>query len=171
MEGKVLVAYGSKYGATAGIAEKIGEVLKQDGLQVDVMRADKAGDINSYKAVVVGSAAYMFQWRKEVTNFLKKNQRQLASMSVWVFTSGPLGEEDAEKQMKDKIVPTALKPVLDSIRPREIKVFHGALDMNKLNFFERFIFKRVKSPIGDFRKWDEITTWAKNIADELKKQA
>ncbi len=92
-------------------------------------------------------------------------------MPVWVFTSGPLGEEDAAKQMQGKVVPAALQPVLDRIKPREIRVFHGAIDMNKLNFFERFIFKRVKSPIGDFRKWDEITAWAKNIADDLKKQA
>ena len=169
MEGKVLVAYGSKYGATEGIARKIGEVLQQEGFQTDILSAKNAKYVSGYKAVIIGSAAYMFQWRKEVTDLLKKNETELAAKPVWLFTSGPLGEESAEKQMEGKIVPSALQPVVDVIKPRSIMVFHGAVDMDKLNFFEKFIFQRVKSPVGDFRKWDVITAWAKNIAGELKK--
>lgn len=37
MNHKVLVAYASKYGATAEIAEKIGEVLNGAGLTTDVV--------------------------------------------------------------------------------------------------------------------------------------
>ena len=36
---RVLVAYGSKYGATAEIADAIGVALRANGLQVDVERA------------------------------------------------------------------------------------------------------------------------------------
>lgn len=171
MEGKVMVAYGSKYGATAGIAQKIGETLQQEGLQAEVLSAEKVTDINQYNAVVVGSAAYMFRWRKEVTNFLKNNEKELAAKPVWLFTTGPLEEGDPVKLLGDKIIPTSLQPIIDRIKPREVTVFHGAVDLNKLNFFERFVFKRVKSPLGDFRKWDDITVWAKSIADTLKQQA
>ena len=52
METRVLVAYATKYGATAGIAEKIGQVLQEAGLAVDVKRADQAGDPAGYQAVV-----------------------------------------------------------------------------------------------------------------------
>jgi menaquinone-dependent protoporphyrinogen oxidase len=170
MEGKVLVAYGSKYGATEGIAQKIGEVLQQEGLQVELLSAKQVADVSHYKAVVVGSAAYMFRWRKEVADLLTRNEKQLAEKPVWLFTSGPLEEGDPVKLLEGKIIPTALQPIVDRIKPRGITVFHGAVDMNKLNFFERFVFKRVKSPIGDFRKWDAITAWAKDIAGTLKKQ-
>jgi menaquinone-dependent protoporphyrinogen oxidase len=37
MSTKVLVAYATKYGATAEIAEKIGEVLNQDGVPAEVL--------------------------------------------------------------------------------------------------------------------------------------
>jgi menaquinone-dependent protoporphyrinogen oxidase len=170
MEGKILVAYASKYGATAEISQKIGEVLQQEGLQVDVLSAKNVTDISRYKAVVLGSAAYMFQWRKEVVKLLRKHEKQLAEKPVWLFISGPLEEGDPVKLLEGKIIPKALQPLVDRIKPREITVFHGAIDMNKLNFFERFVFKRVKSPIGDFRKWDSITAWAKSIAEALKKQ-
>jgi menaquinone-dependent protoporphyrinogen IX oxidase len=37
MNTQVLVAYATKYGATAEIAEKIGQVLRQAGLRTDVL--------------------------------------------------------------------------------------------------------------------------------------
>lgn len=52
---QVLVAYATKYGATAEIAEKIGQVLRQTGLRTNVLPVDCVSDPNSYKAVILGS--------------------------------------------------------------------------------------------------------------------
>jgi menaquinone-dependent protoporphyrinogen IX oxidase len=54
MNTQVLVAYATKYGATAEIAEKIGDVLRQAGLPTDVLPVDRVGDLSTYKAVVLG---------------------------------------------------------------------------------------------------------------------
>jgi menaquinone-dependent protoporphyrinogen oxidase len=171
MEGKILVAYASKYGATAEIAQKIGEVLKQEGLQAEVISAKKVTDIKQYKAVVLGSAAYMFRWRKEAVKLLTANEKQLAEKPVWLFSSGPLGEGDPVELLKGERLPKALQSIAERIKPRDIAVFHGSIDMKKLNFFERFVFNKVKSQQGDFRKWDSIAAWAKSIADTLKTQS
>ncbi len=40
--------------------------------------------------------------------------------------------------------------------------------MKRLNPLEKWMIKKVKAPIGDFRDWDAITAWAKAIADKLK---
>ncbi len=40
--------------------------------------------------------------------------------------------------------------------------------VNKLNFFERWIIKKVKAPVGDFRDWEAITEWANRIAGDVK---
>ena len=51
----VLVVYASRHGATKGIAERIGEVLRTDGLVAEVAAADQEADIGTPDAVVVGS--------------------------------------------------------------------------------------------------------------------
>jgi menaquinone-dependent protoporphyrinogen oxidase len=169
MEPKVLVTYGTKYGSTAEIAQKIGEVLKQEGLQADVVDARKAGDPSAYNAVIIGSAVYIGMWRKEVTNFIKKNAGVLAQKPVWIFSSGPTGPGNPVKMMQGWIIPKGIKSTIDSIKPRDITVFHGATNESKWNLLEKMAMKNVKAPLGDFRDWNAVTAWANSIAAAMKK--
>ena len=171
MDSQVLVTYGTKYGATAEIAEKIGQVLRQAGLRTDVLPAAPAfgrGDLTPYKAVVLGSAVYIGQWRKEAATFLKANEKALAERPVWLFSSGPTGEGDPVALAQGWRFPKALQPIADRIQPRDIAIFHGALDRKKLNAIEKWMLKNVKAPLGDFRDWEAITAWATAIAVGLK---
>ena len=167
MDKKVLVTYGTKYGATAEIAERIGEVLSQAGLQTDVLPADRVGDLSGYGAVVLGSGVYIGQWRKEAAKFLKANETALAGKPVWLFSSGPPGEGDPVELLQGWQFPGKLQPVADRIGPRDVAIFHGAVDVNKLNFLERWMLKNVQSPVGDYRDWEAISAWATAIAEEL----
>jgi menaquinone-dependent protoporphyrinogen oxidase len=168
MDKQVLVAYATKYGATAEIAEKIGQVLRQAGLPTDVLPADRVGDLSAYQAVVLGSAVYIGQWRKEAVKFLKANETVLAEKPVWLFSSGPTGEGDPVELVQGWQFPGKLQPIADRIGPRDIAIFHGAVDANKLNFIEKWLLKNVKAPVGDFRDWEAITPWATAIAAALK---
>jgi menaquinone-dependent protoporphyrinogen oxidase len=64
--------------------------------------------------------------------------------------------------------PGKLQPIADRVRPRDVAIFHGAVDVGKLNLIEKWMLRNVKAPIGDFRDWDAITSWAAAIADALK---
>jgi menaquinone-dependent protoporphyrinogen oxidase len=165
---KILVAYGTKYGGTAEIAEKIGQVLREAGLTADVLPVDRVGDLAAYEAVVLGSAVYIGAWRKEAAKFLKANADALAGKLVWLFSSGPTGEGDAEALLEDWRLPKALLPIAEQVQPRDIAVFHGVVDPDKLSRIERWMLKNVKAPSGDFRDWDSITAWAKGVAEVVK---
>lgn len=169
MTDSILLAYATKYGATAEIAEKIGQVLRQAGVPADVQSVDRVGDMTAYKAVVLGSAVYMGQWCKDAATFLETNAKDLADRPVWLFSSGPTGKGDPGQLMKGWRFPEAQQPIADRIKPRDITFFHGVLDMKKLSLPEKVIVKGIKAPIGDFRDWDAITAWAAAIADALKK--
>ncbi len=168
METRVLVAYGTKYGATQEIAEKIGETLRDAGLQADVQSADRVSDLSGYGAVVLGSAVYIGKWRKEAAKFLTTHEAALAQRPVWLFSSGPTGKGDAEELMQGWKFPGALQPIADRIQPRDIAVFHGAADESKMGRLDRWLLGRVKAPTGDFRDWDAIQAWAAAIAKALQ---
>ena len=170
MDGNILVTYASKYGATREIAEKTGEVLREAGLQADVLPVNSIRDLSSYKAVILGSAVYVGEWRKEAADFLRTHQKALADRLVWLFSSGPTGEGDPIELVEGMCLPAALQPIADRIQPRDIAVFHGDIDPEKINPIEKWAVKSlVKKPFGDFRNWDAIIAWAASIADTLKK--
>ena len=166
---KVLVAYGTKYGATAEIAERIGQTMTQAGLEVDVTPAKRAGSPSEYQAVVLGSAVYMGQWRAEVANFLKDNEKLLSEQPVWIFSSGPSGKGDPVELVQGWRFPKGLAPVIERIKPRDISIFHGNYDVKKMNFIQKWMLNKARAPMGDFRDWAAITRWAGGIAAALKK--
>jgi len=170
MGAKVLVAYGSKHGMTAEIAERIGKVLREAGFEVDVTGAAKAGGPAGYRAVVLGAGVYAGMWRREAAKYLKAHETELAAMPVWLFSSGPTGSGDLEKLLSGWKFPKGLQPLADRIKPRGIVVFRGAFDAGKAGFFERWIMKKVKAEAGDFRDWPAIEAWARVIAGALKEK-
>jgi menaquinone-dependent protoporphyrinogen oxidase len=90
---------------------------------------------------------------------------------VWLFSSGPTGEGNAEELLQDWRLPKALLPIAEQVQPRDIAVFHGVVDPDKLSRIERWMLKNVKAPSGDFRDWDSITAWAKGVANAVKEGA
>ncbi|MBN1535746.1 MAG: hypothetical protein JW908_03355 [Anaerolineales bacterium] len=164
----ILVTYATKYGATAEIAEHIGQTLRDAGLQVDVQPVKQIRNIEPYSAVVLGSAVYIGAWRKEAVKFLQLHELEMAKIPVWLFSSGPTGEGDPVELLQGWHYPQKLQPVIDRIQPKNITVFHGSVDENKASFIDKWMIKQVKSPLGDFRDWNAITAWAQGIAQTLQ---
>ena len=160
---KVLVAYASKHGSTEGIARAIADRLMEDGVSAEPRSVEDTRGVDDADAVVLGSAIYAGSWRKEAVEFVHRHAEALAERPVWLFSSGPLGEqvEDDEEQ------PRQLPEIEGIVAPVEHRIFFGALDRSKLGFGERMIVKAVKAPNGDFRDWDEIRAWADSIAADL----
>jgi len=168
MGDRILVAYATKHGATGEIAEKIGQVLRQSGMSVDVLPARDVSDVAAYKAVVLGSALYIGRWLKDAAKSLEANEKALAERQVWLFSSGPTEEGDPVQLLEGKLVPEALQPIVDRIRPRDVTVFHGYNNADKMSGFEKWMIKRVKAPMGDFRDWEAIASWAAGIASHVR---
>jgi menaquinone-dependent protoporphyrinogen oxidase len=159
----IWVVYASKHGATEGIARHIAERLRASGREVEVRAADAADDLGPPEAVVLGSAVYAGSWMKEAVAFSERHAGSLSGVPVWLFSSGPLGEDVDDEEPQ----PRQLPELEAALSPREHRVFFGALDRSKLGFAERMIVKAVKAPDGDYRDWDAIAAWADEIAASL----
>lgn len=171
---KVLVAYASRHGATAGIAERIAEVIRAEGHTADTVQLPAATSVDDYDACVVGSSAYLGHWEKAASAFVREHRDGLVARPVWLFTSGPLGTEEVDEQgqdVRESAAPRELPELTDAIAPREHHVFFGALDPKTLGVGARVMRKlpagRKMLPEGDFRDWQEIEDWARSIVRAL----
>ena len=160
---RVCVVYGTKHQATAGIAKEVARTLRQRGFDVDVSEASVAPAPQPYGALVLGSAVYVGQWRKEAVEYLRTHADTLRERPVWLFSSGPLGQDDPQ--------PRAASPQAAELHAlvaaREHTVFAGALRRDVLGWVDRAVVSALKAPDGDFRDWDAVRAWAGSIADAL----
>ncbi len=89
MAKKVLIVYGTRYGATQSTSEEIARVLQGEGLEVKVVNAkkEKVADISPFDLIVVGSGMQMGKWTGEPENFLNQFQKELANKKLAIFIS------------------------------------------------------------------------------------
>jgi menaquinone-dependent protoporphyrinogen oxidase len=168
----ILVAYATRYGATRQIAERIAEQLRVAGLEVDVQPVTAIGDLTAYDAVVLGSAVYFGSWMKGATNFARQNQAFLGTRAVWLFSSGPLGTVATDAQghdVREAAVPKQIAELSSAIKPRDHRVFFGALNRSRLHLPDKRVASLPAFPgvEGDFRAWADVESWAQSIARAL----
>ncbi len=159
MTRKVLVAYASKMGATTGIAEAIGDELREHGHEVDVLDVAEVRTIEPYDAVVLGSAIYIRRWRREAVQFLRKNVDELRTRQVWLFHSGPVGpDKDHDQEM-----PPAVRHLARDIGATPAVTFAGRLEPATA---KGFLARRLAAGnlSGDSRDWIKIRAWAADIS-------
>lgn len=163
-EQRALVAYATKHGSTAGIADAIAEALRSRGFITDVRPAKEVRDIGDYELVVVGSAVYMFRWQGDAIDFLKRFRHELATRPTWLFSSGPTGG-DAKAEAKLAEILEAQPPVsgnaaklAEQIGVRGHRTFGGRAGEEMNGVFERWV------PRGDWRDFDSIPAWVDEIA-------
>lgn len=166
MSDKILVAYASRTGSTAGVAEAIGKTLAEDGVQVDVLPMSDVTDLSAYRAVVAGSAIQGSQWLPEAMAFLQAHRETLAQRPFAAFLVCMTLTMSNGKYRED--VANWMQPVRALVRPVSEGLFAGVLDISKVpSFRDRLGFRfsvllRIWSE-GDHRDWDAIRAWAEDL--------
>lgn len=165
MSNKILIAYASKCGSTAEIAQKIGEVLSTHNLGVDVKPVGQITDVSGYQAVVIGSAIRFGQWLPEGVSFLKNNHDALQSKPTAMFTVHMQNTDDSTEARANRDL--YVKAAREQISPKVEKYFTGMIEMARLSFLERLVYKAVKAKDGDDRDWNDIQSWAESLPASL----
>ena len=179
---KVLIAYGTRYGSTTEIANKIGKVLGKNRAVVDIinLHEKKVKDVSAYDLVVVGSGIKMGSWTRKAVGFLERFETDLAGRKVAFFVSCmdahyPEKRKEAhEKYLKD------IARRYPHIEPCKFGLFGGVIDVNRYGFGARLIMKGLAKEFekdgidvnkpNDFRDWDEIEKWAGKLIDDCRDQ-
>ncbi len=163
MSKKILITYASVSGSTGEVAAAISKVLEKTGVTVQVQPVKDIVDVSSFDAVVLGSSIRAGRWLPEATQFLAKHRDSLIRVPVAYFTTCLTMVNDTEDSRRTVLA--YIEPVLEQvpeIKPVALGLFAGSLDPNRT-----MVMQTKVAPQGDYRDWDAIRAWAKEIRPAL----
>jgi len=166
MSGRILVAYATRAGSTAQVAEVVGEVLRETGSPVDVVPVKDVRDLTGYAAVVLGSAIWAGKPLPEARQFVDDRQHALSHVPVAYFIlCDTLREDTPANRETARDYAGALQEIQPAV---SVGMFAGVRDFSKLNPILRWLLKRVmRLQEGDWRNWNQIRAWAADLAPRL----
>jgi len=179
---KALIAYGTRYGATASTSLEIARVFQEAGVETKVLNAgkEKIKDLSPFDMVIVGSGMQMGKWTGSAEKFLNKFQKELQNKKVAIFVSSA-AQAMLEFEKKQDEIDTNRKTYLDDmaakygLSPVSLTMFGGVWDYNKMFFIfrktlsgfkpriEEAGFKENPPGVYDTRDWEAIRGWAKSL--------
>ena len=179
---KALIVYGTRYGAAASTSEEIAKVLRQEGLDAQVVNAkeEKVRDISQYTLVVVGSGIQINRWTGEPEKFLKQFQKQLAQKKVALFVCcGSASQENPDAAVDAKRKYLEEKAAKFNLQPIALGLFGGVYNYNKEPWWAKkaleadrprveATYKESEPGVYDTRDWGAIRGWAKELAQKTQ---
>ena len=183
---KILIAYGTRYGATTGTAEEIAKVLRDEGFEVKIvnLKEEKVKDLSDFDVIIIGSGIKMDMWTSKTKSFLNKFNNELKKKKVALFVSSggrALMEYKGETSEIERINKKYLEEKASKydLKPITMAMFGGIWDFNQMGkIYKKFLeeekanfipagFKETKPGVFDSRNWDEIRKWAKNLSKKI----
>ncbi|HYO42838.1 MAG TPA: flavodoxin domain-containing protein [Candidatus Limnocylindrales bacterium] len=160
MLARVLVAYATKLGSNAEIAESMATVLRESGHHAGAVPAREVKGIDGWDAVILGSAIYAAHWQKDARRFAARFHDELQARPLWLWASGPL-----DRRLADAGLPITQHgaEITGDLGARDHRTFGGRLAPDAP--IDPQVLKT--HPIGDFRDWEAIRGYARQIAGEL----
>lgn len=134
---RTAIVYGSKTGTTKHCAEMIHSHLPQGSAKIfDVRSVDKAALV-PFAAVVIGTPIYMSRLNKGIAKLLTEQQEVLLGKELHFFICGLAQGDDGIELFRKQVTPELLS------HARQVAQLGGEVHPERLNFFYRFIIKKV----------------------------
>lgn len=147
---KTLIIYASKHGCAEKCAKLLRDKINGEVITVNI-KMDKEPDINSFDKVIIGGSIYAGRIQNEIGQFCVKNLDTLRNIKIGFFICG-MRDGDAAKQQINSSFPQEL---LGNAVIKES--FGGEFILEKLNFMERFIVKKIAKIVKDTSTVSEET--------------
>lgn len=184
---KVLILYGTRFGSTEGISEKIAKILGENEVEtlvVDLKKPPENDDLafDSYDGILIGTSIKIGQWTKDVKNFVSKRKDALNSFKgkLGFFVSSGYA---AVPEHYDKVKVEYTKDALAKLGVDKVDLFDafgGLMDLSKtsrMGWLDKKILTMVGKQSGlesdpnkeitDLRDWNQIENFAKEFLQLL----
>ncbi|MFV0252597.1 MAG: flavodoxin domain-containing protein [Beutenbergiaceae bacterium] len=167
---RLLVAYDSQFGSTAGIAQAIGQQLGT-AARVDVSPIWQVDAISDYAAMVFGAPVQTDAMKRSATDWLRERAVEINRIPhAYFMPSATFGlDPDRESQTALKLGLMQDAAALTGTAPLALLPMGGVVDFSKMAFFTSVVYQLLSgsSTQGDFRDFDVLATWVDQIQAQL----
>jgi len=158
---RILIAFGSKRGGTAGLATMIGDALAEAGAEVTVSPARHVHGLADFDAAIIAGALYANRWHRDARRFVQRNAEALRKLPVWLVSTGPLDDTAAHRDIE----PTRQVQKLITIAgARGHATFGGRLSPDAKGFPASVM---AKTKAGDWRDPSHVRRWVGSVVEQL----
>ena len=177
---KVLILYGTDEGQTRKITERIAEVIRGKGHEIELVpgnRAPASFSPRGFDAALVGTSIHMGLHQISVRKLVRAHRKAFAQIPsayfcvcLTVYGNDPQHTSQVERYFKDFVSYTGWQP-------GKMVAFAGALRYPYYNFIKRFIAKLMARRVGadtdtkgefEYTDWNAVTRFAEEFADSLE---
>ncbi|HEY1575535.1 MAG TPA: flavodoxin domain-containing protein [Terracidiphilus sp.] len=173
MPAEVLIAYCTRSGSTAEVAQAMGETMRAAGVRADVKPMVEVESIAPGTAVMLGTALYIGHFPKDFHRFVARFQKELEQVRPWIFVLGPTEKERKQFAAAEEQARKELRKY-PWLRPADMRVLGGKFDPQHLSLpFPMSLIMKLpanpmkKLPASDIRDWAWIRRWVEAIAEGL----
>jgi len=171
MAASVLIAYATRGGSTAEVAQAIGATFHEVGLASEILSVGEVKSLAGKTTVILGAPLYVGRFPKEFYRFLAAHRAVLGSTRCWCFVLGPTRSEPADFEAARN---QASKQLLRYgwFHPVDVHIFGGRWNAQGLPFpFSLALHlpgnPLAKVPMSDIRDWSAIHDWTMGVACQI----
>ena len=134
---KVLIVYGTRYGSTEEVSNKLVDILKEKEIDTSAINSkdlitENQPNLEDYDGIIIDSGIKVGQWTKETKKFIDNNLEFFKNSNVvlGVFVSSGLATNPEKMvELKKEYIENVLNQY--GITADLYEVFGGALDLSK----------------------------------------
>jgi menaquinone-dependent protoporphyrinogen oxidase len=170
----LLVVYASTHGHTGRIAERIADVVRAEGVSVELATAGADPEALDHDAVVAGGSIHAGHHQRELVEWVRRHRATLRCRPAALFTVCLTAADDTDEAR------AATRTYLDEFveatdwTPEPAVTFAGALQYREYDFMTRLMMRLLMlkghhptdtSRDHDFTDWDAVERFARVCAD------
>lgn len=180
MEPRILIIYGTSYGQTAKIADRIAAGLQRRGFAVELCNAAKGRPelpLERYAGILVGSSIIARGHQPAIKVFIHDHVSMLNlvpsaffQVSASAGSASPEARDAARQILDDFLASTGWLPVVSASLP-------GAINYTKYNLLLKWFMKRASAKNGgstdtsrdhEYTDWAEVERFAITVANAFR---
>jgi menaquinone-dependent protoporphyrinogen oxidase len=174
---RILVAYHSAEGQTAQICSHIGDVLREEGVTVELATTDVAPAPDDFDGVIVGDSIHAGEHSKQLTAYLTQHVAALNAMPAALFQVSLTSADDSPESAAEAGALVAKLLDATGFDPDLVARFAGAIAYTRYGWMKRRLMHQIMKRSGgetdtsrdhEYTDWDAVEGFARDVASYVR---